>query len=155
MEEGGGGRVAKYPPICTKGQRTKDKEQRSKDKGQRIGQNGENVYILQHFAPQKNPKFFVACGGLSQKCVCGHLNPQKPPNFFRLRRAVSEMCVRPFETSKTPPMSIQFSLHDVRIINYNENLLKLLVNKKKIGFDRGNFLNANECPRENLDGAQV
>jgi hypothetical protein len=91
------------------------------------------------FEPSKNPQIFFACGGLSQKCVCGHLKPQK-----------------------TPPMRIQFSLHDVRIINYNENLLKLLVNKKIIG------LIANECPRarkffkrkrvpprENLDGAQV
>ena len=37
---------------------------------------------------QKNQIVF-ACGGLSQKCVCGHLHPQKKTQiFFRLRQTV-------------------------------------------------------------------
>ena len=115
------------------------------------------------FYPSQKPQIiFRLRRAVSKMCMWPFEPSKKPQFFFRLRRAVSEMCVRPFETSKTPPMRIQFSLHDVRIINYNENLLKLLVNKKIIG------LIASECPRarkffkrkrvpprENLDGAQV
>jgi hypothetical protein len=119
------------------------------------------VYVV-ILPPTKTPNYFSPAAGCLRNVYVAIWALKKPPNFFRLRRAVSEMCVRPFETSKPPPMRIQFSLHDVRIINYNENLLKLLVNKKIIG------LIANECPRarkffkrkrvpprENLDGAQV